>query len=150
MESTGQSMEKKTRGSKGLLVASILIVCITAIFFLWWMNREKPVSEYTVETNTVTEVPPITEPTAFELQENFSTSITQLIQDIPKMKAKNTIELISKVEDQLVTVRVPSNDKEKYLNIFLSIDNLKKNETDSVEAIKTKIIELLSPLLQSP
>lgn len=150
MDTIEEKREPMDRKVAGRVVVIIGILALVLLGMWWYKKQDKTVDDTTTGTGApIIENATESALTPEELRKNFVSSVNTLIQDIPSIEAGTTSELITKVEDRLMTVHVPSEKKETYLNVFLAIENLKKNETDSIESVKTKILELISSLLQS-
>lgn len=150
MDTIQEPIRGKTGKRIGIVIV-VVLVCLTVGSVWWWMNQEKPLIENESDTiDSVTDTPVIpASPTAAELRENFFASIATVVQEIGTMESNSSVELIAQVEDRLVAIRVPREEQDAYMKIFLAIENLKKDETESVETTRTKILKLISPLLQS-
>ncbi len=147
MNTMEENGEKKMSMPAVTSIVIVVVIIIGTTFLGVWLYQKSQ------KTNTQpqSEIPAVETPvepalSAEELRENFVHAVDTLIEEVATLNTQTSTELISYVEDRLMTIRVPSEEKDTYLNVFLAIENLKKTESESVDSVKTKMIELISSL----
>lgn len=131
-------------------IAFFVIISVSIILYLLFSKYNKPssldnnsVNNYLSSQNT--DVKPFSSPE--ELSSNYTKEVQKQIDFVST--SNQDISSVSKtLEDNLLIIRVPAENREKFLNVTLQIVRMQNQGLEiDPEASKNKILELLNSLL---
>ncbi len=136
-----------------LLFIGAGIVIIVASVGIWKMLRKNSTGIFSTNpagvSDTTVTAPAEAPLTEEELAARYSSSLRTVASEIGALNTTNQSEIISTAEDKLLTVRVPGQKKEVFIQTFLAIGKLKQNQPGTPEATKARILELINLLVSS-
>lgn len=83
-----------------------------------------------------------------EIKDRYVASLTAIATEVQTMNVTSQAELVEKVEEKLMEVRVPGERRDLFIHTFLAIGKLRETGENS-DVLKTKILQLINSLRTS-
>ena len=124
-----------------------IIISVGVLLFMLFSKGSSSVERGDVDSPTTSEsVPVVPSLTPEELMENYNKTMQELVGDIEMKDGETLDQLLSRTEDELLSVRVPQEMQDAHLNAVLSIVRLRAKVSQSPDEVREELLGLVKDL----
>ena len=130
----------------GLIALGIIIAFSILMFMLLSKVGPSPNSISNTDVVDEIEVHALPSLTTEELKGEYNEAVEEIVSELGVDENGSIDDILSRVEDKLLSVRVPKEMKGDHLNVVLSIVRLRAEVSESPDEVHSKLLELLKNL----
>lgn len=127
-------------------IALFVVISVSVILYLLF-SKYHVQNDISSQVNLQEQEDTLPQISPEELKNNYKKEIEKQI-DFVQNANLNTLDLTKQLENNLLQVRVPAEDREKFLDVTLQVVRIQKQSiTDDVDTTRQQILQMLQSLL---
>ncbi|MBT3539434.1 hypothetical protein HOF40_01585 [Candidatus Parcubacteria bacterium] len=130
----------------GFIALGIIISFSVLVFMLFTKVGTSSNSKSQTDVVDEVEAPALPSLTTEELKGEYNEAVEEIVSELGADENGSIDDILLRVENKLLSVRVPKEMKEDHLNVVLSIVRLRAEVSKSPDEVHSKLLELLKNL----